>query len=178
MSVSRPSQAARMPGLEPNRNAASVVQRQRCPLVITHLWPDRSGTVFAATGDGMRVRKAHCPESSGWQLSRSGSRRPSTHPLRTVALSGGDGRETGPVSSSGSASAFSGFRFPREVICDRGPLVPALRAVLPRRRRTARRTRCDRGSRHRLPVGAADHRRVHRGRPSEPARVGRPLVRR
>jgi hypothetical protein len=34
----------------------------------------------------------------------------------TVALADRSGRETGSVTSSGSSSAFAGFRFPREVI--------------------------------------------------------------
>ncbi len=59
-------------------------------------------------------------------------------------------------------STFAGFRFPREVI------VLAMRwylrygTVLPRRGRTARRTRHRGGSRHGLPVGAALHTVVDR----------------
>lgn len=34
----------------------------------------------------------------------------------TVALADRSGRETGSVTSSGSSSAFAGFRFPRAVI--------------------------------------------------------------
>ena len=58
-----------------------------------------------------------------------------------------------------------------------GALVPALRPVLPRRRGTARRAWHRGRPRHGVPVGAAVHPAVRRGRPALPARR-RPLVRR
>ena len=61
---------------------------------------------------------------------------------------------------------------------DRGPLVPALRAVLPGRGRAAGRARHHCRSRHRLPVGPAVHPGVHRGRPAVPPCSRRPVVRR
>src|SRR6266511_6045362 len=47
-----------------------------------------------------------------------------------------------------------------------GPLVPALRAVVPRRRGVARRTRHPGRSRHHLPLGPAVHAAADRGRPT------------
>ena len=52
----------------------------------------------------------------------------------------------------------------------RGPVVPAVRPVLPGRRGAAGRARHHRRSRHHLPVGAAVHPGVHRGRPAVPPR--------
>jgi hypothetical protein len=51
-----------------------------------------------------------------------------------------------------------------------GPLIPALRPVLPRRRGTAGRARHHRRPRHHLPMGAAVRGGVHRGRPAVPSR--------
>src|SRR5512133_499585 len=50
-----------------------------------------------------------------------------------------------------------------------GPLVPAVRPVLPRRRRTARRTRYPGRPRHHLPVGPAVQAAAHRGHPTLPS---------
>src|SRR5512132_1262588 len=70
---------------------------------------------------------------------------------------------------------IAGFVSPRHHR-PRGPLVPALRAVLPRRRGTARRAR-DRGRpRPRPSVGAAVHAATGGGRPPMRARRGRSLV--
>jgi putative transposase len=104
---------------------------------------------------------------AAWQRCRTGS----------VALADHSEWETGSMTAPGSSSVFAGFRFPREVIAGRGPLVPALRAVLPGRRGTAGRARRHRRSRHHLPVGPAVHPRVHRSCPVLPPRSRRPLVR-
>ena len=69
-------------------------------------------------------------------------------------------------------SAFTGFRFPPEVIVAGGPLVPALRPVLPGPGRAPRRARYRRGPRDFVPVGAAVHAAVDRRGPPVPARPG------
>ena len=60
----------------------------------------------------------------------------------------------------------------------RGPLVPALRAVLPRCGGAAGRARRRGRPRDRVPVGAAVHAAVRRRRPPAPARHRGPVVRR
>src|SRR5262245_26088609 len=57
-----------------------------------------------------------------------------------------------------------------------GPLVPAVRPVLPRRRGTPRRARRRGRPRQRLPLGPAVHAAAGRGRPPVPACGGRSLV--
>jgi hypothetical protein len=86
-----------------------------------------------------------------------------------------DCRYENPPPSPCSRYAVRLCRLPLPTRCDRprGPLVPALLPVLPRRRGAARRAR-DRGRpRHDLPLGAAVHAAAGRRRPAVPARLSR-----
>jgi hypothetical protein len=100
---------------------------------------------MAATGAGVAP--------PGWLASWSGRRWRS----RSVALADRGGRETDVVTSSSSSSVFAGFRFPREVISVAvrwylryGLSYRDVEELLAERGR-------HRGSRPRLPVGAAVH---------------------
>ena len=76
----------------------------------------------------------------------------------------------------GKALSVRRFPVPAGGDLGRGPLVPALRAVLPGRRGAAGRTWRHRRSRHRVPVGPAVHPGVHRGGPAVPACSRGPVV--
>ena len=92
--------------------------------------------------------------------------------------SGERGRDEASTSlRSGSAAAFAGFRFPPEVIVVAVRWVPALWAVVPRRRGAARRTRRRRRPRHRVPLGAALHAAAHRRGSALPSRGRGSVVR-
>jgi conjugative relaxase-like TrwC/TraI family protein len=90
-----------------------------------------------------------------------------------------DCRHENPLPSPGSRYAVCVRRLPLPARRDRagGALVPALRPVVPRRRRAAGRARRRGRPRHRLPVGAAVHAAAGRRRTAMPPPGRGPLVR-
>lgn len=78
--------------------------------------------------------------------------------------------ETGPVTACRATSVFAGFRFPPDVIAV--AVRWYLRCALSYRdvEELLAERGINRGSRHHLPVGAAVHPGVHRGRQAVPPR--------